>query len=234
MNEHPLLCTDSVVQNFLNGTQTQDRRPVKMRDMDATRVVPDLLGQNVWYIDGDPARSVRSPFGVAGDRLWVREAHRLWFPTCPNGEPLGSGWKVRYRADMRQRWTKIGWDEGDQYMSPEDAGVDTEPAPWRPSIHMPRFACRLTLRVQRVWVHRVQEISEADATAEGVEKLSNMGRHGAWRCYGDCECHKTGHGMRTSATASFMSLWESLYPGSWDRNDWVWACEVEREGTPDE
>ena len=215
MNEHPLLCTDSVVQNFLNGTQTQDRRPVKMRDMDATRVVPDLLGQNVWYIDGDPARSVRSPFGVAGDRLWVREAHRLWFPTCPNGEPLGSGWKVRYRADMRQRWTKIGWDEGDQYMSPEDAGVDTEPAPWRPSIHMPRFACRLTLRVQRVWVHRVQEISEADAQAEGITDEQYALDLGTYRL-------------------AFRALWESLYPGSWDRNDWVWACEVEREGTRDE
>ena len=226
MTEHPLLCTDSVVRNFLNKTQTQDRRPV--RDCKAFRdwgVSPEQAydvdqttdGRWGFLVAGDQGwtEPIRSPFGVAGDRLWVREAHRLWFPTCPNGEPLGSGWKVRYRADMRQRWTKIGWDEGDQYMSPEDAGVDTEPAPWRPSIHMPRFACRLTLRVQRVWVHRVQEISEADAQAEGITDEQYALDLGTYRL-------------------AFRALWESLYPGSWDRNDWVWACEVEREGTRDE
>jgi len=74
----------------------------------------------------------------------------------------------------------------------------------RPSIHMPRWASRINLLVKRVWVERVQDISERDATAEGI-----------------------GHPLtRDCKTPAFLRLWESIYgPG----NPWVWCCEYERE-----
>jgi hypothetical protein len=100
---------------------------------------------------------------------------------------------------------------------------DSITAKWRPSIFMPRWASRITLKVNRVWVERVQDISEKDAIAEGVEKISD----GFWRCYQFPE-----KGFRTSATASFMSLWDSINAKrgyGWDTNPHVWVVEFEIE-----
>lgn len=104
-----------------------------------------------------------------------------------------------------------------------------EKAKWRPSLHMPRWASRIDLLVKRVWVEQVQDISEADAIAEG----SYLGR---CEClprakdrtpvdvlFQQTECHI--HGLE------FKALWNSIYgkkPGcSWADNPWVWAVEFE-------
>ncbi len=120
-----------------------------------------------------------------GQDLWVRET---WLQ-CD--DMLGDG-TVYYRAD----------------------GEDI-PGPWRPSIHMPRKFCRLTLRVTGVRVERVQEISEADAEAEGVQlqHLDDLGQ--TWKTY------KRG----------FEALWDSINAKrgfGWDTNSWVWVVEFER------
>lgn len=67
-----------------------------------------------------------------------------------------------------------------------------------------REAARTFLRVKRVWVHRIREISEAEALAEGCASVDE-----------------------------FCDLWESLYPGSWERNDYVWAEEHELTAKPE-
>ncbi|MBV7408709.1 hypothetical protein [Maritimibacter sp. DP1N21-5] len=105
---------------------------------------------------------------------------------------------------------------------------------WRPSIHMPRWASRLTLRVTDVRVQRLQEISEADAVAEGVAHDQDRSRGNciAWRDYLD------RGGKCATGTASFRSLWDSLNAGrgyGWDANPWVaaYTFEVIRENVDD-
>jgi hypothetical protein len=79
-----------------------------------------------------------------------------------------------------------------------------------------------------VRVERLQEITEEDAIAEGVERMTD--ERGGWRCYGSCAAHAKGHDRRTSATASYMSLWDSMNKKSgwvWDSNPWVWVVSFE-------
>jgi hypothetical protein len=153
MTEHPLLCTSQVVQNILAGRQTQDRRPMRKQP---TRVVSDWTenaesGEIVIYNDWPHKLTVsrgrnkrdlgeltptplKSPFGKPGDVLWVRET---W---CKDACEV-----MHYRADCLGTHTEHGYK-----------------IIWKPSIHMPRWACRLFLTVKRVWVERVQSISEAN------------------------------------------------------------------------
>ena len=123
------------------------------------------------------------PYGRVGDHLWVRET---WAPhTWP---PTGPSYQ--YAAD-------------DQYPAPER---------WRPSIHMPRAASRITLEVVSVRVERLNDISEEDAIAEGCP-------------YG------VGGWMVDPAVGDkqFPTLWERINgPGSWDANPWVWVVEFKR------
>jgi hypothetical protein len=147
----------------------------------------------------------RSPYSsfYNDNFLWVREKFTI---ECPYGPPEGC-------------------DNPDHiiYWATEDPVVrDSITAKWKPSIHMPRWASRLTLRVIDVRAERVQDITEDDAKDEGVHQLLN----GFYRCYQSPE-----KGARTSATASFMSLWNSINTQrgyGWDSNPWVWVVEFER------
>lgn len=89
---------------------------------------------------------------------------------------------------------------------------------WRPSIHMPRWACRIQLEIVSVRVERLQDINEADALAEGIpyrQAADWMGRGGARRDFGPKDAYRT--------------LWEQINgAGSWDANPWVWVVEFKR------
>jgi hypothetical protein len=92
------------------------------------------------------------------------------------------------------------------------------PAKWRPSIHMPRWASRLTLEVTGVRVERLRDISTWDAEAEGVNPL---------------ECPDSRIGEETQMQACFRVLWQSINgPGSWDANPWVWVVEFHLDSPP--
>lgn len=137
---------------------------------------------------------LRYEFGRPGDRLWVRETHALIWPGefPPEDMRLCS---VEYRADTGAKYPGE-W--------PADAGSNPDCPKWSPSIHMPRWASRLTLEITDVRVERLQDISEADARAEGVQPL------------------QMDNG---SYLPSFEGLWDTLNAkrAPWSSNPWVWV-----------
>ena len=105
--------------------------------------------------------------------------------------------------------------------------ADEQPDPrltvkrWRPSIHMPRWASRLTLEIVGVRVERLNEISEEDAIAEGIERDA-----AEFKNYNVKDVAFPWIGGVGAASASYSSLWESINgPGSWEANPWVWVLE---------
>lgn len=132
-------------------------------------------------------KRLRCPYGKPGDLLWVRET---WF--CATGSVGGGPDLVHYRADARTELLKVA----------QECGL------WKPSIHMPHWASRITLRIGSVKVERLQDISEEDAVKEGIDAYQPF----------------------SSAVEEFSDLWDSInaktYP--WSSNCWVWAIEFER------
>lgn len=150
----------------------------------------------------EDAASVLSacPFGKAGDRLWVRETWAEVPRVTDNGpkhKTKGDGTGATWRADWQ------GNPSGFK---------------WRPSIHMPRWASRITLEITGVRVERLQVISKADAMKEGLE-----GRDWLGPAQFTDDKGRTVHGDPVSV---FRELWESINgPDSWSLNPWVWVIE---------
>ncbi|MCI2243836.1 hypothetical protein L3067_04335 [Xanthomonas sp. PPL568] len=190
MKERPILFNGAMVRAILAGQKTQTRRLLKSQHVAAFAA----LGQRPCHL------------GKPGDRLWVRESYADLLGTGIEHRPDPSGPMQRYAyaAD-----TPPG-SAGD--FARKDYGVR-----WRPSIHMPREACRLVLEITEVRVERLQQISEADATAEGIERyvddgVTYYGPHGR----GDAR-----------PDVAFRDLWTST-GGDWDSNPWVWAIGFKR------
>lgn len=191
MAERPLLATDRVALAIRSGAQTQDRRPVKPQP---TEFWDDGVGTPKLTSAG-----IKPPW-QPGDLLYVREAHQIESGLAGASQRHCFWAHVTYRADGERL-----------YFEPDMEGWSVSldfhrVTPVRPNIHMPKWAARTWVRVSRVWVERVRDISVADALAEGVPSHPAVGARGM-----------------------FAELWESLYPGSWAENPWVWACEFERE-----
>jgi len=145
MRERPILFSAPMVRAILDGRKTQTRRVVKPQPR-PDRPPRIAVGVRGW--DGNQFTTVRSPYGLAGDRLWVRETWRQAYPKTSYSEG------IVYRADKPKA---LGMDEySDRHK-------------WRPSIFMARAASRITLEVTGARIERLQAISKADAIAEGVE-----------------------------------------------------------------
>lgn len=204
---HPILFTPENVRAILQGRKTQTRRIVKLTD--SGRIKKPGSPKN-WH--PDDANAVQAcPYGMPGDRLWVRET---W--AWPGEE------QVLYKAN------------------PDDAALverwKTDPncpqVKWTPSIHMPKKFCRLWLELTSVRVERLQEISEADAIAEGVKVCPNMnGRPGATGYVWPGSPYDLSGLCHSSAITAFSQGWESINgEGSWDANPWVWVMTFKRVG----
>ena len=201
MTCHPIIFQAESVRAILDGRKTQTRRIVKPQpsgDMPGTYADRYAHGPTwgVWLSDGrmTEPRVWRCPYGEPGGLLWVREA---W--SWPGEET------VLYRAD---EWARKAQEQA-------LADLNSPQWSWRPSIFMPRWASRLTLRITDVRVQRVQEISEADARAEG--------------CHAQEWCTDPASIDRTSARGDYASLWDSINGkrAPWDFNPWVWALTFE-------
>ena len=215
MREHPILMQGPLVLATLNGIKTQTRRPLRCLSNDEH--MGKLLGD--WHLsnppyqyDGGPLwrwKGKREPkagdwvekvqtdvddtisvpvkgMPSVGDRLWVRE-------TWQHFQNIGQ------RAAHFHEHQK---SPANCFYRADESNPRTKPLSgrWRPSLLMPRWACRLVLPLVSVRVERVQDITEDDAKAEGVEPIGGSYREG------------------------FREVWQSIY-GTWDLNHWVWVAE---------
>lgn len=205
MTECPILFSAPMVRAILAGTKTQTRRvmkPRRDRDVGCELACNELAGE----VNGGRYRN--APW-QPGDRLWVKE-------TTLKVEDHGYLGPVYAESEEGRACLSGG-------LAPSEDDC-TEVDPWeikrRPSIFMPRSMARIHLEVVGVRVERLQNISEADAHAEGIEKTA----HGFWRLYGEAEADGT-----YSPRSSYRSLWDSINgPGSWAANPWVWAIKFRR------
>lgn len=201
MKSRPILFSAPMVRALLAGTKTQTRRPLREGTwLDPKEGVIRMcsVGNGVTGF-----QSVACPYGVPGDQLWVREQFAGSIAYERHGYPLREwGNKIWYCADGEPR-----------------SGQWTRP---RPSIHMPRSLSRITLELTDVRVERLQDISEADALAEGVTPKWEPG------CSGRLMEAIGGFSFRPAASA-YADLWEQINgAGSWDANPWVWALSFKR------
>jgi hypothetical protein len=202
MKERPILFSAPMVRALLAGTKTQTRRVVKP--------APQMITENtITTWDGPPTAlqyqlermGKGCPYGQPGDRLWVRESLFLSKETDRHHYSATGliGSAVDYEAEP-----------------PPSVGL---PARSIPSIHMPRWASRITLEITSVRVERLQDISFADAAAEGLHYTSE--RLDRWSA--------DGSSWVATPQNAYRALWQDINgPDSWAANPWVWVVEFRR------
>lgn len=206
MKSRPILFSAPMVRALLDGSKIQTRRIVKPpRDFYSEYLGRKRDGE-VGYFFGDPNSpfycTVPCPHGQPGDQLWVREAWRTsYLFDQANPKALPDHAPLRYEADCAHVGAWAG------------CGLSTQ-GRLRPSMFMPRWASRITLEIVSVRVERLQDISEADAKAEGADPYR-------------LPVHPAREMLRY--VDGFNALWESINgAGSWDTNPWVWVIEFRR------
>lgn len=237
--ERPILFSAPMVNAILAGNKTQTRRIVKPQ--------PDIvanLGTLVARYTPDDERLGRlgqvipCPYGQPGDWLWVRETWQ-YYDWTEEGEPC-----IRFAADNATTWPEPGTEEWSDRLADvwevlsrdNNFNIDNRARDrrWRPSIHMPRWASRITLEILSVRVERLQEISEADAIEEGISCYDVI--IGSYYVNGHIEEHADrfffegcdDEGFDDSVDA-YAALWESINgAGSWHANPFVWVVSFKR------
>ena len=240
MKERPILFSAPMVRAILEGKKTQTRRIAKVppakpivlplrhppkhdapyfdsycsekKTPENTRGMSDRWCW--WTADDrpDPLTEIRCPYGIPGDRLWVRETWGL-----RNCESDPTDW---------ERASVVGCSEDEireQYHLDyrADWGPMQEGCFWRPAIHMPRWASRISLDVTDVRVERLHDISEEDAKAEGVEAWMDSLKGG--------EHYEPDARLGAYPVTAFSRLWKVVNGReSWDANPWVWVVEFTR------
>lgn len=223
MKKRPILFSGPMVRPILAGTKTQTRRVVKLKphhqieERDDGRLWP-------WMYDGerDADLWLACPYGQPGDRLWVRET---WY--CDD-------YRVQRGPYLKPDDMDLAEAQSDGTLiyraSSGERPYEAEQPVWKPAIHMPRWASRITLGITGVRVERLQDITEADAMAEGIVECPIPADDEGPRRIGYMVGPDDGKsGLTATAREAFRGLWESINgPGSWDENPWVWVVEFKR------
>lgn len=226
MKERPIIMGAESIRAILAGKKSQTRRIIKPRIYPTAIYEGFIDGQHQLYESrGGLVYRRNCPYGVPGDRLWVRETWRIM--SMPE-DPI----RFQYKADMavneERAYEDCGWtceryeqwyerqarkvqEDCDKAGLPKDEDapgynwtIETCPTRWQPSIHMPKFAARIWREVVSIRVERVQDITIADAIAEGYETNLRWPDPIDW----------------------FRDLWDSLNAKrghAWSANDWVWV-----------
>lgn len=230
--ERPILFSGPMVRAILEGRKTQTRRVVNPQpemEMDG-EICNDGSGGYDWapvWPEGHKKAGKfmgwsDCPYGKPGDMFYVKEKHK-YYDWTEDGEPF-----IQYAADGEVRLCRVDSEEwGEKIVEVwaklsaiknyliQNRACDQK---WRPSIHMPRWASRITLEIVAVRFERLQDISEDDAIAEGIHVDVN------------------GHAFTSDddirwlgPRTAFCDLWQSAYgPGSWEKNPFVWVIEFKR------
>lgn len=209
--ERPILFSAPLVRAILAGTKTVTRRPVRREnEPDPGKVWDECLCREIDPSDTPcvvcDARFGACPFGAPGDRLWGRETLRR----------VDSGKRT-------ERWV-YGADDADVTLPHGDPRVGAmlswahhKESDTCVSIHMPRWASRILLEVTDVRAERLQDITEDDAQAEGIEPTNGHPERGA--VFGCGPSHREG----------FAQKWIDIYGReSWDASPWVWRIAFKR------
>lgn len=207
MREHPILFSAPMVRAILEGRKTQTRRVVKPQPSAGVRASPFVTSG----LEDGHGRELRCPYGQPGDRLWVRE--RFAVDTKGADALVGQHYETPWYYADADEYGLLGHDG----LGP----IYVEALRWRPSIHMHRDQSRITLEVTGVRVDRLQDISDEDAAAEGIDYQPNGGElYRPWR----------GHERWWERPRpAFRDLWDHINgPESWGANPWVWVVEFKR------
>ncbi|KDF06520.1 hypothetical protein AF41_03275 [Citrobacter sp. MGH 55] len=189
-----MIFNGEMVRAILDGRKTQTRRIVKVQpdtpEFGLRRIIESSIANEIgmYFWSQEDARGIKArskqfycPYGDVGDRIWVRET---FSPVPDHEEPAGCS-ALLYAADGNGPYGK-----------------------WVPSIHMPRWASRLTLEITGVRVERLRDLSEDDAKSEGITPPS-CGVLPGWEY-----------------RINFRDLWMSIYGAdNWEANPWVWVIE---------
>jgi hypothetical protein len=213
VKERPLIFTADSVRAILEGRKTQTRRVAKLL-LPGDKNFIHAANSEEWATK----RAEQCPYGVPGDRLWVREGYAMQCNVEDDEPPYSDGRPVKR------------WDDGEigsGWLQPHYRATDPTPDlscehkrceqtdnlcrnPWNSPLLMPRWASRITLETTALRVQRVQEISNEDAFAEGCDfRIAKTPNH----------------------ANAFAILWDSINAKrgySWESNPWVWALTFKR------
>jgi len=210
----PILFSAPMVRALLAGTKTQTRRIVKPQQPKLSTMKPYDLemtsrdGSIVAFTMDQFIASRHNKYGLPGDSLWVRES---WSHDAPDLDTC--------RAAYEDASGGIGY--GPYYLATE---VAPDTLRWKPSIHMPRWASRITLAITGVRVETLHSISDRDAWAEGIDQVD-----GELDDADICRAAKILQCSHEDARATYGALWAEI--NGWDSlvsNPWVWVVEFER------
>jgi hypothetical protein len=227
MEEHPILFSKAMVCALLEGRKTQTRRVMSFQPEPHTEVHgPELYapvvvkcgeeepGTEIFGVYGDDW-GLKCPYGQPGDRLWVREKWRC--------EELESGLDgVRFSGDNTFRKIENTIETSHSLGEHNNNRTLWINNKWRPSIFMPRWACRIELEIVSVRAERVREITRNDAIAEGVS--------GVWKNPPEKEEYYQ-RVLLNPYVANYSVLWDEINASrgfGWDVNPWVWVIEFRR------
>lgn len=215
--EHPILFNSDIVRAILAGRKTQTRKVIKPQPKKVF-YTPDRPDWG-WHTHQKGGTRLFCPYGVVGDKLWVRETFVI-----ESTREYHSYLNIQEPTD--KPFKRIDDEDGEYFHIPHYRATEPEPhitdggedgfddtTEWRPSIFMPKWACRLWLEITNIRVERVQDISEEDAIAEGVMRL-------------------TTYRTETPMIDMFRHLWNILNAKrgfEWDANPLVFVIEFRRD-----
>jgi len=229
MKAIPMLFNTEMVKALISGKKVQTRRPVP--DWQKPEEIPSQQGRCRWMsvaqrdsefgfgvfghteeecMDNYADATYLCPFASVGDLIYVRETAE-YFGCSMDGLYISYGKDMGFEYRYGREMGPADVEEGKQlvqYFNIVDKSRANGDSVKVPSIHMPRWASRLTLKVTGIRIERVQDISEKDAGFEGFDSTFSDG---------------SGVSMRNQ----FGGIWQTIYGESWENNDWVWVIEFD-------